>query len=115
MKQSVQAELSRFIKSEASKLGFLNCGISRAEFLEDEAPKLEEWLKRNYQGEMAYMANHFDKRLDPRLLVDDAKSVVSLTLNYFTEDSQADQTAPRLSKYAYGKDYHHVIKSKLKI
>lgn len=90
------------------------CGISKAAFLEEEAPKLEEWLNRNYQGEMGYMANHFDKRLDPRLLVDGAKSIVSLALNYFPEKSQEDPNAPKISKYAYGKDYHWVIKEKLK-
>ena len=101
------------IKAEALRLGFMSCGISKAEFLADEAPKLENWLNNNYQGEMSYMENHFDKRLDPRLLVDGAKSVVSLTLNYFTKDKQLDINAPKISKYAYGTDYHTVIKEKL--
>jgi len=105
---------SHLIKKEALRLGFMACGISRAEFLEDEAPRLESWLKNNRHGEMAYMENHFDKRLDPRLLVEDAKSVVSLTLNYFTDEKQVDPTAPKISKYAYGEDYHSVIKEKLK-
>ena len=105
---------SRLIKSKANELGFSFCGISKATFLEEEAKRLEEWLKRGYHGKMAYMENHFDKRLDPRLLVDDAKSVVSLMLNYYTDDSQIDKEAPKISKYAYGQDYHNVIKSKLK-
>ena len=90
------------------------CGIAKAEFLEDEAPRLETWLKNGMHGEMQYMENHFDKRLDPRLLVDGAKSVISLGLNYFTDEQQADATAPKISKYAYGDDYHYVIKDKLK-
>ena len=106
-------DYSQLIKSEAKKLGFLSCGISKAEFLEDEAPRLERWLKDGKHGKMAYMENHFDKRLDPRLLVPDAKSIISLLLNYYTPLDQLDG-APKISKYAYGKDYHHVIKDKLK-
>ncbi len=90
------------------------CGISKADFLEDEARRLDDWLKKDYHGKMSYMANNFDKRLDPRLLVDGAKSVVSLLLNYFPEQTQEDSDAPKISKYAYGKDYHFVIKDKLK-
>jgi epoxyqueuosine reductase len=105
---------SSMIKNEAKKLGFMFCGISKAEFLEDEAPRLETWLKNGMQGEMQYMENHFDKRLDPRLLVDGAKSVISLGLNYFTDNSQVDPLSPKISKYAYGDDYHQVIKEKLK-
>ncbi|TCC90539.1 tRNA epoxyqueuosine(34) reductase QueG [Pedobacter frigiditerrae] len=108
------AKYSQMIKNEALRLGFMACGISKAEFLVEEAPRLENWLNNNHHGEMGYMANHFDKRLDPRLLVDDAKSVVSLTLNYFTEKQQSDISAPKISKYAYGTDYHSVIKEKLK-
>lgn len=108
------ATYSKLIKLEALRLGFMTCGISKAEFLEEEAPRLESWLKNNHQGEMGYMENHFDKRLDPRLLVEDAKSVVSLTLNYFTEEKQLDPNAPKISKYAYGEDYHTIIKEKLK-
>ena len=89
------------------------CGISKATFLEEEARNLETWLKRDYHGEMAWMENHFDKRVDPRKLVDGAKSVVSVLLNYFPEKQQRPD-APQISKYAYGEDYHHVIKSKLK-
>jgi len=90
------------------------CGISKADFLEDEARKLEVWLKQERHGKMAYMENHFDKRVDPRLLVDDAKSVISLILNYYPEETQKDPEAPKISKYAYGTDYHYVIKDKLK-
>ncbi|RNL93395.1 tRNA epoxyqueuosine(34) reductase QueG [Sinomicrobium pectinilyticum] len=103
------------IKAEAKRLGFMSCGISKAEFLEEEAPRLEQWLKQNMHGEMGYMENHFDKRLDPRLLVEGAKSVISLTLNYFPEEVQSQDTdSPKISKYAYGRDYHFVIKDKLK-
>ena len=104
---------SQMIKTEASRLGFMACGISKAEFLENEATKLEQWLNESRHGEMAYMENHFDKRLDPRLLVDGAKSVISLTLNYFTTLKQEDIDAPKISKYAFGVDYHTVIKEKL--
>lgn len=94
-------------------MGFSHCGFAKADFLEEEAPRLEQWLNQKKHGEMAYMANHFDKRLDPRLLVDDAKTVVSLLLNYYTEEEQ-NTDAPKLSKYAFGQDYHFVIKDKLK-
>jgi len=104
---------SKFIKSEAKRLGFLSCGISKAGFLEQEAPRLENWLKNNSHGQMSYMENHFDKRLDPTLLVEDAKSVVSLLLNYYPEESQTQESF-KISKYAYGQDYHFVIKEKLK-
>ena len=103
------------IKNKALELGFLFCGIAPAGFLEEEAPRLEQWLKSGYQGQMGYMENHFDKRLDPRLLVDGAKSVISLGLNYYAEAQQADLEAPKISTYAYGEDYHSVIKSKLKL
>lgn len=102
------------IKAEALRLGFMACGISKADFLEEEAPRLEKWLKNNAHGEMTYMENHFDKRLDPRLLVENSKSVVSLTLNYFTDQKQLDPATPKISKYAYGEDYHNVIKDKLR-
>ncbi|MHC0440175.1 tRNA epoxyqueuosine(34) reductase QueG [Flavobacterium sp. 3-210] len=104
---------SKFIKDEAKRLGFLSCGISKAGFLEEEAPRLEKWLNDNHNGKMAYMENHFDKRLDPTLLVDGAKSVVSLLLNYFPSESQNEDSF-KISKYAYGQDYHFVIKEKLK-
>lgn len=101
------------IKSEAKRLGFLSCGISKAEFLEEEAPRLEAWLIKNMQGEMSYMENYFDKRLDPTKLVEGSKSVVSLLLNYFPSEEQ-NLDSYKISKYAYGTDYHFVIKDKLK-
>mgnify|MGYP002344536162 FL=1 len=104
---------SQLIKNKAYDLGFMYCGISKAGFLEEEAPRLERWLQENRNGKMGYMENHFDKRLNPVLLVDDAKSVVSLLLNYFPEEQQADNSF-KVSKYAYGADYHDVIKDKLK-
>ncbi|MES2873866.1 MAG: tRNA epoxyqueuosine(34) reductase QueG [Bacteroidota bacterium] len=103
-----------FIKSEAKRLGFLSCGISEAGFLEEESPLLESWLKDRCHGEMSYMENHFDKRLDPRKLVDGARSVISLSLNYYTDQLQLDPEAPKISRYAYGEDYHFVIKNKLR-
>ncbi len=105
---------THLIKSEALRLGFSHVGISKADFLEEEAPRLELWLMNNMHGKMSYMERNFDKRLDPRLLVDGAKSVVSLLLNYFPEKEQQDPDAPKISRYAYGKDYHVVIKDKLK-
>ncbi|MCM5661880.1 tRNA epoxyqueuosine(34) reductase QueG [Galbibacter mesophilus] len=105
---------TELIKAEAKRLGFLSCGISKADFLEEEAPRLEKWLNNNSHGEMKYMENHFDKRLDPRLLVEGSKSVISLLLNYFPAETQKDPNAPKISKYAYGRDYHFVIKDKLK-
>lgn len=105
---------TKLIKEKAKQLGFSFCGISKAEFLLSEAPKLEKWLKENKNGKMAYMENHFDKRLDPTLLVEDAKSVISLMYNYFTPKNQLDALAPKISKYAFGEDYHDVIKEKLK-
>ncbi|MFY7939031.1 MAG: tRNA epoxyqueuosine(34) reductase QueG [Flavobacterium sp.] len=105
---------TKIIKDEAKRLGFLSCGISKAGFLESEAPRLEQWLKSNAHGKMQYMENHFDKRLDPTLLVPDAKSVVSLLYNYFPNESQ-DENSYKISKYAYGEDYHQVIKSKLRM
>jgi epoxyqueuosine reductase len=106
---------TQLIKSESKRLGFDYCGISKAEFLEEEAPRLENWLNKNMHGQMSYMQNHFDKRLDPRLLVPGAKSVISLLLNYFPSENQQDETAPKISKYAYGEDYHFVIKEKLNL
>ena len=104
---------TKLIKTEAKRLGFLSCGISKAGFLEEEAPRFERWLKSNAHGEMQYMENHFDKRLDPTKLVEDSKSVVSLLLNYYPSEEQ-NENSYKISKYAYGQDYHHVIKSKLK-
>lgn len=108
------AYYSQLIKQKSNDLGFFYCGISKAGFLEQEASQLEQWLKQQKNGKMSYMENHFDKRLDPRLLVENAKSVVSLALNYFPENIQNDPSSPKLSKYAYGEDYHFVIKDKLK-
>jgi len=102
------------IKQKALDLGFSFCGISKADFLKEEAKNLEVWLSKSYNGKMDYMNNHFDKRLDPRLLVDDAKSVVSLLLNYYPVVNQKADTEVKISKYAYGEDYHYVIKDKLK-
>jgi epoxyqueuosine reductase len=108
---------TQFIKSLATELGFSFCGISKSEFLSEEAPRLEEWLKRNYQGKMSYLENHFDKRLDPTLLVPGAKSVISLLYNYYPEKDLAKENSDnfKIAKYAYGEDYHHVVKDKLKI
>ena len=113
MDQSIKH--TQLIKSECKRLGFEYCGISKADFLEEEAPRLENWLNKNMHGQMSYMQNHFDKRLDPRLLVPGAKSVISLLLNYYPSEKQQDNTAPKISKYAYGNDYHDVIKEKLNL
>ncbi len=106
------SQRSHIIKNEAKRLGFDFCGISKAEFLEEEAPRLENWLKAGMHGKMEYMENHFDKRLNPTLLVDDAKSVISLLFNYYPQQIQNPE-APKISKYAYGYDYHEVVKEKL--
>ena len=104
---------TELIKSKAKELGFMYCGISKAGFLEEEAPRLENWLNNQMNGQMSYMENHFDKRLNPTLLVDGAKSVISLLLNYYPSELQ-NENSYKISKYAYGQDYHHVIKEKLK-
>lgn len=114
MSSITKSQNTKFIKSMAKRLGFMYCGISKADFLQDEATKLENWLKAGSHGKMSYMENHFDKRLDPRLLVDDAKSVISLLFNYYTPEEQTDSEAPKISKYAYGEDYHFIVKDKLK-
>ncbi len=110
---SLKEKNSRVIKKIASDLGFQFCGISKSGFLEEEAPRLENWLKNGLHGKMTYMENHFDKRLDTRLLVEGSKSVVSLLLNYFPNEFQ-ETDKPKISKYAYGDDYHEVIKAKLR-
>ena len=110
--KTAQAQ-SDFIKKEALNLGFDQCGIAKADFLSAEAPRLENWLKNQYHGQMQYMQNHFDMRLDPRLLVADAQSVISLSYNYFPSKTQRQNTY-KIAKYAYGEDYHFVIKTKLK-
>lgn len=101
------------IQQKSRELGFFYCGVSKADFLEEEAVQLETWLNRHYHGKMSYMENHFDMRLDPRKLVDGAKTVVTLLLNYHNPTMQSDPTAPKISQYAYGEDYHKVIKDKL--
>ena len=101
------------IKEKANELGFFYCGFSKAGFLENEAPKLEDWLAQNHHGKMSYMANHFDLRLDPTKLVPGAKSVISLLFNYSPNNEQSDKEAPKISKYAFGEDYHGVIKERL--
>lgn len=108
-----RAKHTALIKAEAKRLGFMSCGISKAGFLEEEAPRLEQWLTNNMHGEMRYMENHFDKRLDPTKLVEGSKSVISLLLNYYPSEIQKEDSY-KISKYAYGTDYHFVIKDKLK-
>lgn len=110
---SFKDKYTQQIKYEASRLGFSFCGIAKAEFLEEEAPRLERWLKNNMHGKMHYMENYFDKRLDPTKLVEGSKSVISLMYNYFPDKEQI-QDSYKISKYAYGQDYHHIIKNKLK-
>ena len=105
---------TKIIKEKAFELGFSHVGISKASFLEDEARNLEKWLLNDYNGKMQYMENHFDLRTDPRKLVHGAKSVITILFNYYTNQKQIDPEAPKISKYAYGKDYHYVIKNKLK-
>tara|TARA_B100001093_G_scaffold518276_2_gene602560 strand:+ start:793 stop:1722 length:930 start_codon:yes stop_codon:yes gene_type:complete len=107
-------ERTQLIKHKAYDLGFSHVGVSKAGFLEQEARDLEKWLSKNHHGKMQYMENHFDLRTDPRKLVHDAKSVITILYNYYTPDTQKDPEAPKISKYAYGKDYHFVIKKKLK-
>jgi epoxyqueuosine reductase len=104
-----------FLKNRAYELGFEFVGISKAEELTDEAYRLETWLNKGFHGKMGYMENHFEKRIDPRKLVEGAQSVVTLLYNYYTPEQQSDEAAPRISMYAYGADYHDVIKEKLKI
>ncbi len=101
------------IRQKALSLGFNNIGFARADFLEEEAGRLELWLKDGYHGKMTYMENHFDKRLDPRLLVPGAKSVISLSFNYFPKQKQPENTY-KIAKYAYGKDYHFILRDKLR-
>jgi epoxyqueuosine reductase len=103
---------TRYIKSFAANLGFHYCGIAKAVKLDDDARRLESWLQQGFQGNMHYMENHFDLRIDPCKLVPGAKSVITLLLNYFPEEQQ-NTSAPKISKYAYGKDYHEVIREKL--
>jgi len=105
---------SDLIKAEARRLGFDHCGISKASYLAAHATHLKIWLKKGLQGEMDYMARHPEKRLDPRKLVSGTRSVISVIMSYNTDHKQTDHTAPVISKYAYGKDYHKVIRKRLK-
>lgn len=109
-----KSDLTNWLKNRATKLGFEACGIAKAGFLENEAPRLENWLKAGMHGEMRWMENHFNKRLDPTKLVDGAKSVIVLLHNYFPEKEIPSDENFIISKYAYGKDYHLVIKEKQK-
>jgi epoxyqueuosine reductase len=112
LSKSALQQYSKRIKQLATQVGFSYCGIAEATLLEDDARKLERWLNGNMHGSMEYMANHFDKRVDPRKLVDDAKSVISLLYNYYPPQVHSTD-GPKISKYAYGRDYHLVIKEKL--
>lgn len=112
IKMNNNLKYTELIKSYANKLGFDSVGFAKAEFLESEAERLETWLNNNYHGKMYYMANHFDKRLDPRLLLDNCKTVVVFTYNYFPNKIQLDNSY-KVSKYAYGADYHTIVKDKL--
>jgi len=105
---------THLLKKEALRLGFSFIGIARAGFMEEEARRLEQWLNKGMHGQMAWMENHFDKRVDPRKLMDGAKSVVTLLFNYYPENQQSDPSAPKIARYAYGEDYHFVLKRKLK-
>jgi epoxyqueuosine reductase len=109
-----KAEYSRWIKEEAAQEGFFHCGISKAERLEEEAYRLEAWLEKGKHGKMHWMERNFDKRLDPRLLVDGARSVISVLYNYYPSTTQRDPDAPKISKYAYGEDYHFILKERLR-
>ncbi len=112
-KDLIARENTATVKRIAGELGFMYCGISKADQLQEEARRLESWLNRGLHGKMQYMENHFDKRIDPRQLVPGAKSVISLLFNYHNPEKQKDPEAPKISSYAYGKDYHFVIKDKL--
>jgi epoxyqueuosine reductase len=105
--------LTNKIKAKAQELGFLSCGIAKADFLEAEAKFLTDWLNQKKHGKMHYMENNFEKRLDPRLLVPGAKSVISLSYNYFSNQKQPDESAPKIAMYAYGEDYHDLLRKKL--
>lgn len=110
---SAQSTFSQLIKSKAAELGFAACGITKATQLPSDGEQLSDWLENGYHGTMGYMANHFDKRVNPSKLVEGAKSVVSVLLNYHTKLKQEDPDAPVISDYALGKDYHYVVKERL--
>lgn len=105
-------QYASIVKQTARELGFSYCGIARAEKLDEDARRLENWLNQSMHGNMQYMENHFDLRVDPRKLVPGAKSVITVLQNYFPEQEQK-QGIPKISKYAFGKDYHEVIRNKL--
>ena len=105
---------SELIKAKAKSFGFQSCGISKADFLKEDAKPFENWLQNNFQGEMSYMENYFDKRLDPRLLVEGCQSVISLSYNYFPTEKILGLDQFKISKYAYGEDYHEIIKEILR-
>lgn len=104
---------SKLIKEEALKTGFDDCGISKAEYLEEDALYLRKWLDRNFNADMRYMSDNFEKRTNPLLLVENARSVISVILNYYPGHIQLNPASPVISKYAYGADYHFVMKKKL--
>ncbi|RME93459.1 MAG: tRNA epoxyqueuosine(34) reductase QueG [Bacteroidetes bacterium] len=106
--------LKTILHEAASELGFSFVGVAKAERMDEEARRLEAWLNQGYHGQMRYMENHFDKRVDPTLLVPGAKTVISLLYNYHNPAKPTDPEAPRLSQYAYGEDYHFVLKGKLR-
>jgi epoxyqueuosine reductase len=106
-------ELSEMITYKAKKIGFDACGIAKAEYLKEESAHLKSWLHNNMHGNMKYMENYFDRRVNPARLVKGAKSVIAVLLNYYTNKTQKDRSAPVISKYAYGKDYHLILKEKL--
>ena len=107
--------ISQAIKEEALRLGFADCGFSKAEALPEDAERLKHWLEQGYHARMGYMTNHFEKRTDPTQLVEGSQTVISLLYNYYSDRKQADPEAPVLSKYAYGKDYHFVMKEKMNL
>lgn len=115
MSSHQEEQRALIVKEKARQLGFDYCGIAQADFLEEEAPRLEKWLSQQMHGQMHYMANHFDKRLDPRKLVEGSRSVVTLLYNYFPENDLSRSDNYKISKYAYGQDYHFVIKGKLRM
>ena len=110
---NLKKNYSDFIKNKSIELGFISCGISKSAFLENEIGRFESWLKNNYHGQMSYMERNFDKRMDTRKLVDGSKSVISLLFNYYPS-KEINNNSFKISKYAYGKDYHFIIKDKLK-
>ncbi len=110
-----RSDLTQWLKNRAAELGFMDVRIAQAMFMDEEVVRLENWLSQSYHGSMAYMERHFDQRVNPSLLVDNAKSVVCFLFNYYTDALQEDSAAPKLSIYAYGQDYHDVIKQRLRL